>query len=416
MAFKMPTPNSAPTAFNGKLSRNIVFEMIYNMIISQQVFSDLFAGGSYHELVDKFKVDGSEYGDSKLFYSVKTNTVDDWLGDAECAKLLEVKRPEDPACQVVKLDTFKMIWISTDRFVSKQAWGDENTFNSFTAVILAQLRDTKHNYEARLFNTFVGTTETTAGRQSQTVTLPDSSTEDNRKLRAQKIGQKIADIFVDIKDPSGYYNDYGYERSYSPDSLTFVWNADYYNEITKIDLPALFHKDEIVDRLGENVRPRDYFGDTLTTSNLASYSAATPAPGKPINSSTGAYTPGTAHANGKICARYELKLTQGGKVYIVHPHEEIPAGYILKADTIVGTNTDGTTPSIEGLNLFYVVDPKIICKIIGDGAIQYMSAFNSQTEFINPRGKVQNNYLIFGYSSLDQSRLKEKPFITLKEA
>ena len=136
MAFKMPTPTSAPTAFNGKLSRNIVFEMIYNMIISQQVFSDLFAGGSYHELVDKFKVDGSEYGDSKLFYSVKTNTVDDWLGDAECAKLLEVKRPEDPACQVVKLDTFKMIWISTDRFVSNVPAIDfPNRFrNPFTTI------------------------------------------------------------------------------------------------------------------------------------------------------------------------------------------------------------------------------------------------------------------------------------------
>ena len=49
-------------------------------------------------------------------------------------------------------------------------------------------------------------------------------------------------------------------------------------------------------------------------------------------------------------------------------------------------------------------------------AIQYMSGFNSETEFINSRAKTETHYLIFGYSSLPQARLKEYPYITLLEA
>ena len=159
--------------------------------------------------------------------------------------------------------------------------------------------------------------------------------------------------------------------------------------------------------------PARYFGDTITTANLASYSAASPAPGKPINSSTGAYTPGAGNANGTIRSLYEMDLKVGGQTTHVRPGDEIPSGFILKDATIVG---DGTVASLKGLNLFYIENKKAICKIMHKDAIQYMSGFNSETEFINPRSKTETHYLIFGYSSLPQARLKEYPYITLLEA
>ena len=412
MAFAMPVPNTAPTQFTGTLTRNEVFGSIYNMIISQEVFASPIKG-TYSTLADKFRKEGSEYGDSKLFYSVQIGDVEDWRGDAEAADLLELNRPEDPACQVVKLDTFKLIWLTVDRFLSKRAWGNEGIFSQFTSVVLATMRDAKRVYEAKMVNAFVGSTSTAIGRQTQTVALATGTTEADHRLRAQQIGRKIADILVDIKDPGKSYNDYQYERSYDEGDLMFVWNADFYNEITKLDLPTIFHNDGIVERLGENVLPARYFGDTITTANLASYSAASPAPGKPINSSTGAYTPGAGNVNGTIRSLYEMDLKVGGTTTHVRPGDEIPSGFILKDATIVG---DGTVASLKGLNLFYIENRKAICKIMHKDAIQYMSGFNSETEFINSRAKTETHYLIFGYSSLPQARLKEYPYITLLEA
>ena len=55
-------------AFNGTLNSNEIFAALYNMIISQQVFADNLKGTN-SSLVDMAKVDGSMYGDTKLYYA-----------------------------------------------------------------------------------------------------------------------------------------------------------------------------------------------------------------------------------------------------------------------------------------------------------------------------------------------------------
>lgn len=54
--------------FTGQLKTNEIFAALYNMIISQQTFADNVAEG-YTELVDMARVDGSLYGDTKLYTS-----------------------------------------------------------------------------------------------------------------------------------------------------------------------------------------------------------------------------------------------------------------------------------------------------------------------------------------------------------
>lgn len=49
------------TNFTGQLNPNEIFGALYNMIISQQVFADNIKG-TYSELVDKARVDGTLYG------------------------------------------------------------------------------------------------------------------------------------------------------------------------------------------------------------------------------------------------------------------------------------------------------------------------------------------------------------------
>lgn len=53
--------------FNGQLRSNEIFAALYNMIISQQVFADNIYD-TKASLVDMSRVDGSLYGDTKLYY------------------------------------------------------------------------------------------------------------------------------------------------------------------------------------------------------------------------------------------------------------------------------------------------------------------------------------------------------------
>lgn len=49
------------------LNSNEIFASIANMIISQEVYSDNL--GKHQKLVDKARVDGTLFGDKKLFYA-----------------------------------------------------------------------------------------------------------------------------------------------------------------------------------------------------------------------------------------------------------------------------------------------------------------------------------------------------------
>ena len=60
------------TNFNGQLRSNEIFAALYNMIISQQVFADNLTG---KDLVDDARVDGSMYGDTKLYYATHKNYI-----------------------------------------------------------------------------------------------------------------------------------------------------------------------------------------------------------------------------------------------------------------------------------------------------------------------------------------------------
>ena len=65
------------------LTANEIFTSLANMFISQQVFADNL--GKHQTLVDKARVDGSMYGDTKLYYSTDVLESHEWLGDAEAS-------------------------------------------------------------------------------------------------------------------------------------------------------------------------------------------------------------------------------------------------------------------------------------------------------------------------------------------
>jgi len=409
-------PLQAAFAFNA----NELFTSLGNMIISQWVASDNVAKDG-KSLLDVFKTDGSLYGDSKLFYATQALKSVKWKQDSpEALNVLATHRPPDPKVQKIVLNEFRQIQLTTDSVLSKRAWSDEGTFSMFTTVLIGWMGDTKYLYDESIINCAIGTSKATAGRQNQSVTFETgasskSDIEAQNRINAQKVAKVAADIITDITSVRNarFYNDYGFRRKYRKDDFITVWNADAINKITKIDLPTIFHDNGLDKVIGDPyILPKEYFGTIITSSNVSSYSAATATTGKPITSGTGAYTPGSNNANGMICSLIELEITVGGTKYEIMPGDEIPAGTILASaeDADAGKMAYGTV---------YIYDDTVLFKIIHKNAFKYMSAFETMSEFWNPKNLSTNRYLTFGYSDPftgDGIRLLNYPLITVTKA
>ena len=85
------------------LTANEIYSSLANMIISQEVFDRI---GDSGELVDKARVDGTLYGDTKTYYAADVLSSSAWGNDLEAANLLSLDRPADPRVQAIKLDQF----------------------------------------------------------------------------------------------------------------------------------------------------------------------------------------------------------------------------------------------------------------------------------------------------------------------
>ena len=376
-----------PTNYAGKLNANEIFASIFNMIISQQVFADNIKD-TKSSLVDAARVDGSMYGDTKLFYATDVLRSYAWGGDAEAENLLALDRPEDPQCQAITLDVFRQIRLTVDNYLTKRAWSTENAFNEFNSVMLGWIRDTKKVYDSTTYNTFIGTYETTEGKQEQTVTLPTvaGDQEAENRLQAQTIATKVADILVDLGDVSRDYNDYENLRSYSADDFRYVWNSAYVNKINKLDLPTIFHKD-FIDKFAEYTLPARYFGDivvkgTAVTSDGTSYRSL-------------------IEQDVTLAENYTFKgktLAAGQKLHLF-------AGDLIPNKIALASTSAVLVPS-------YKENSNIILKIVHKDAVPYMSGFEAGTSFFNPRSLTENHYLTFAHNTIEA--LHDKPFITLK--
>lgn len=351
--------------FNGQLNSNEIFAALYNMIISQQVFADNIAStGS--ELVDMARVDGSMYGDTKLYYSTDVLKSTKWGNDAEAANLLALHRPEAPKCQAIKLNVFRQIALTVDDYLSKRAWGDEGAFSSFKSVMLGWMGDTKKVYDATTFNAFVGTAKSGVATENievdVTTAVGDATGEAAARIEGGVIAEEIAKLITNLKDITRDYNDNGQLRSYNISDLVFVWNSDAVAKIEKRDLPTIYHKD-IVDKLGEYVLPARYFGT--------------------VNA-------GATQGNGTT-VRSLVEQDIGANHYF--------AGDLIKSGDTAPAGTS------------YTVNPKILFKVMHRNSVPYMSAFEVGTSFFNAKSLTDNRYLTFGHNTLEY--LKQYPFVTV---
>lgn len=344
-------------AFTGRLNSNEIFASLYNMIISQEVFADNIKG-AFESLADMSRVDGSMYGDTKLYYSVDALESNEWGNDAEALNLLALDRPEAPETQAIVLDKFRQIRLTVDNYLSKRAWSTEGAFSSFNSVMLGMIRDTKKIYDATTFNAFIGTNETEIGSQKRTIA---EVAEQNPALT---IAEDLAKLLVDLQDVTRDYNDYGHIRSYDEADFVVVWNSDYYTSLKKVDLPVIFHNEGLLDEFEQKVLPARYFGT--------------------VNA-------GETQGDGST-VRSLIEQTIGARHYF--------AGDLI--------NIGDTAPA----GTSYTQDQNIAYKLMHKRSVPFMSAFEVGTSFFNPRSLTENHYLTWGHNTFEH--LKNYPFVTAR--
>lgn len=341
------------------LTANEIYSTLANMIISQDFFDRI---SDSTELVDKARVDGGLYGDKKLYYSADVLSSSEWGNDSEAANLLALARPADPEVQAIVLDKFRQIRLTLDDYLSKRAFSDEGAFGQFNSLMEGMIGKTKRINDVTTYNAFVGTDQVAS--QTITITIPAAATAEEE---AKIVAQEVSDLMVELTKVSRAYNEYGHVTKFSKDEIKMIWSSAFINKIKYLDLPAIFHKDELANVFTGDILPSSYFG-TVGASKVAAASKV------------------------------------DGAIYRALEEQMIGTNHYFAGDEL-----DESDDAPAGLH--YVQDNTIACKIYVK-LPPFMSAFEAGTTFFNPRSLTTNRYLTWGRNTL--AHFKAYPCITVK--
>ena len=352
--------------FSKTLPSNLIYSSIANQIISQEVFSDNIKG-TYGSLAERAKVDAGLYGSVKLYYSCDILKGYDWKNDAEAQNLLQIHRPKAPEVQALEVNEFKIVPLTLDQYLTKQAFATAGAFSQFNSVMLGMVRETKRVWEATRYNTYLGTTETVEGEQTFDITPVDGQND------ALTMAEALATLLVNMRDITRDYNDYKHLRSYDEKDLIVVWNAKHYNTLKKIDMPTIFHTSGLLDEFKQEVLPARYFGEKQGVYNED--------------------------------APVMTQVPQDGAVYRTLVEGDFNGKHKFPGDIL-----EPDTDVYEGQ--YYKEDDTIAFKVVHKRSIPSLTGFSTQTEFWNPRALVSTTYLIWGTNKLEY--LKNYPMITAR--
>lgn len=404
----MALPFTGSLNGNININQSVITGALKNMIISQKINMIDVADT---ELADYFRVDGTLYGDTKLFYSADIGApfawADDVVGSADrlAPNLLEVNRNKSVVCQSVKMGVYKFVSISTDQYLSKNAFMNEGVFGEMMGVFSSMLGRTKKVYDRALINSLIGVT--TSPIAANNITVARSLSEDaleKTKAESLNVMKAISLLKAKLKDNSREFNELNYLRSYNFSDFIAIWNVDQKANIMDIAKPITFHEGGIGETgLKEFELTGKWFGTLNSTNALSSATVRCAKAGwYDVSKTVAAYV-----------ADY-TKATDAVKATCIYLNEAdvIPAvgAYIDAARGIEVTIVSTTFPA----NYSYTVDSKVILKLVHKDSLPFMSGFESGSEFWNPLAKITTQYLMYGHNNLEF--LKEYPLITISFA
>lgn len=383
------------------LNQNIITAALFNMIISQQVFDNKVAST---ELADRFRVDGTLYGDTKLYHSFDIGSPEDWLNDEEASNLLALNRNKSGKTQTITMGIYKIISITTDQYLSKQAFMGEGTFAEYTSFLTGSLRKIKRVYDRSLINSKIGTLTPSTERCNIEITTPKGTTiEETNRLEAQTIAAELCVLKADLEDNNRDFNALNYLRSYSSNELIAVWNVKKHAKLTKLDLPTIFHKDiNAGGGFTEYDLPEKWFGKPATADLTLETSASETVTNR--ISISGWYD---------VVSGTEIELVQkpSDNAVFLWAGDAVPYKGQQYTDYVRNKQVTVTATTLPQ-EYYYVVDNSIAFVLVHSSALPFMSGFETGTEFWNARSLTNNHYLIFGHNNLEF--LEEYPRIVVR--
>ena len=372
------------------LGQNTITPALFNMIISQKLFGGNVAGP---ELADMCRVDGTMFGDTKICHSFDSGAPEDWGNDAEAADLLKLNRNKSGKTQTIKMGVYKMIYISTDRYLSKQAFTHEGNFAEYISFLQGSLRKIKKVYDRALINNKICTLDPSTPACDINIVTPLGATkEETNRLEAQTMAEQIEILEAELEDNSRDYNKLGYLRAWDASDFIAVWNVNKKAKIKNIDLPSLFHNDiKTGGGFKEYKLPQKWFGVPAG----ADLTLPTTAPAEITNRIlvSGWYDLKSGEA-------IELKSKPDANCMFLWAGDAVPYKGQEYKDEVRRVNVKVTAKTLAK-ELYYTVDKTIAFMLIHKGCLPFMSGFEVGTEFWNARALTSTNYLIFGHNKLE---------------
>jgi len=365
--------------FVGALNTNEVFASLYNMIISLQVF-DAGISGLENEIYSKRRVDGTMYGDTKLYVSTDMLKTYAWDGTDTPGgyNLLTLHRPPTPAEDAIIIDQYRQIPVTVDEYLTKKAFEGEGSFSQFNGVILSWLYMTKEMYEHTYFTSNLIVSALANAKSYATITLHTAPTNvagyDAIKWRAQEMFRILADKLKELKEPSRSYNDLGFMRNYNADNFDIVVPLGVLSQVEVHDIPFLFNPDVKVSIKEVHWK---YFGAINGTADS------------------------TAASNTTV--RSLIETDYGTPAVHVMPGDLLPNSTAYAKNTTY-TATYTATPT-------WGADFPIL--LINKRDYPIMSAFTVGTSFFNARNLNTNHYLTFGHNKVYDAHLREHALLKI---
>ena len=359
--------------FTGQLQTNKVFAALFNMIISLQVFDTGISnlGGIY----ESRKVDGTLYGDTKLYISTDALKSYAWDGTDTPGgyNLLTIHRPPAPKVDELHIDVFRQIPVTVDEYLTKQAFLDEGSFGAFNGVILSWLQTTKQVYEHTKFTADIIVSSEVKAKALPNITLTAPAGVagyDLIRWRGQELYRQIEDAMKELNEPSRTYNDHAFLRNYKLEDFDIVVPLGILSSVRKHDIPFLFGPDD--KPLFKEVHWK-YFGAIIA------------APGN------------TANPNTNVRALVEKAY---GATYCF-PGDLLPAATAYLANEVY-TATYTARPTIGAATTILLIHKQ---------DFPIMSAFTVGTSFFNARRLDMNHYLTFGHNNVYDAHLGERALL-----
>ena len=368
-----------PKAFTGTLNTNEWFNSMYNAYLLVKTIADGLSGMD-NGLASEFKADSDLYHDKFVYTDVNVLNLRDF--DPNDTNVLAPEQKGEAKQQEIVVNEAKQVGFTAGNWLEKRAWQDAGSYGQFESVLDAQVGETKRLYEHLMVNTAIGTMESNIGKQQRTVTLPTvtGDVEATNRLQGQTVAEDLANLFVELEDPSTDYTDNGFWKSYKSSDFIVIWNAQFKNKILKIDMPTIFDNAGLKSDFEGRVLPAKYFGKV----NAASV------------------TTSGASSNTTIYALEEMDIEDTDKKkYHIKPGMLLPAKVTLSEGGVI------KVPS-------YTVDPSIICKVVHKEGVKYLTTIETSTEFFNSKNLTRNRYLTFAYAYPEY--LMGYPIVTVRKA